>query len=42
MSAHMANHVTFAHGDILREPVATCLSLGIPTQVAGQAGEGFQ
>jgi len=35
MSSHMSNHITIGYGDILQELVATCLSLGIPTRVAG-------
>jgi hypothetical protein len=42
MSAHMSNHVTIGYGDILRGLVATCMSLGIPTRIAGQARDGFQ
>ncbi len=35
MSSHMSNHIVMGYGDILQELVATCLSLGIPTRVAG-------
>jgi hypothetical protein len=37
MSTHMSNHITIGYGDILQELVATCLNLGIPTRVAGNA-----
>lgn len=37
MSSHMSNHIIIGYGDILEELVATCLSLGIPTRVAGDA-----
>ena len=35
MSSHMSNHIIIGYGDILEELAATCLSLGIPTRVAG-------
>lgn len=37
MATHMSNHITVGYGDILQELVATCLNLGIPTRVAGDA-----
>ena len=37
MATHMANHIIMGYGDILEELVATCLQLGIPTRVAGEA-----
>jgi len=37
MSTHMSNHIVIGYGDILQELVATCLALGIPTRVAGDA-----
>jgi len=39
MATHMSNHITIGYGDILQELVATCLSLGIPTRVIGDARE---
>ena len=39
MATHMSNHITVGYGDILPELVATCLHLGIPTRVAGEAGQ---
>jgi L-fucose isomerase-like protein len=36
MASHMSNHIVVGYGDILQEFVATCLSLGIPTRVAGK------
>jgi L-fucose isomerase-like protein len=42
MSSHMSNHITIAYGDILEELVATCIHLGIPTRVAGEAKIGPQ
>jgi hypothetical protein len=41
MSSHMSNHITIGYGDILQELVATSLSLGIPTRVAGNVKERF-
>lgn len=41
MSTHMSNHIVIGYGDILQELVATCLSLGIPTRVAGDARNSF-
>ncbi len=37
MASHMSNHIVMGYGDILPELVATCLHLGIPTRVAGDA-----
>jgi len=37
MSSHMSNHIVIGYGDILEELAATCLNLGIPTRVAGDA-----
>ena len=37
MATHMSNHITIGYDDILQELVATCLELGIPTRVAGDA-----
>jgi len=37
MSSHMSNHITIGYGNILEELVATCLHLGIPTRIAGDA-----
>jgi len=37
MASHMSNHITIGYGDILQELIATCLNLGIPTRVAGDA-----
>lgn len=37
MATHMSNHIVVGYGDILQELVATCLRLGIPTRVAGDA-----
>ncbi|MBN2308621.1 MAG: fucose isomerase [Candidatus Hydrogenedentes bacterium] len=37
MASHMSNHIVVGYGDILQELVATCLQLGIPTRVAGDA-----
>lgn len=46
MSSHMSNHIVIGYGDILQELIATCLHLGIPTRVVGDAGkalmDGFQ
>jgi L-fucose isomerase-like protein len=42
MSSHLSNHITIGYGDILQELVATSMSLGIPTRVAGQIKERFQ
>jgi len=42
MASHMSNHITIGYGDILQEFVATCLHLGIPTRVAGDAKNTFQ
>lgn len=42
MSSHMSNHIIIGYGDILQELVATCLHLGIPTRVAGDARESLQ
>jgi len=42
MSSHMSNHITIGYGDILQELVATCLALGIPTRIAGQAKDRLQ
>ncbi|OGY44784.1 MAG: hypothetical protein A2729_02770 [Candidatus Buchananbacteria bacterium RIFCSPHIGHO2_01_FULL_39_14] len=39
MATHMSNHITIGYGDILPELIATCLHLGIPTRVAGEAGQ---
>jgi hypothetical protein len=33
----MSNHITIGYGDILQELVSTCMHLGIPTRVAGDA-----
>jgi hypothetical protein len=35
MATHMSNHIIIGYGDILRELLATCMYLGIPTRVAG-------
>ena len=37
MATHMSNHIVIGYGDILAELAATCLHLGIPTRVAGDA-----
>jgi hypothetical protein len=37
MSSHMSNHITIGYGNILEELVATCIHLGIPTRIAGDA-----
>lgn len=37
MASHMSNHITIGYGDILQELVSTCMHLGIPTRVAGDA-----
>lgn len=37
MATHMSNHIVIGYGDILSELVATCLHLGIPVRVAGDA-----
>jgi L-fucose isomerase-like protein len=42
MATHMSNHITIGYGNILQELVATCLHLGIPTRVAGDAKNIFQ
>jgi hypothetical protein len=42
MASHMSNHITIGYGDILREFVATCLHLGIPTRIAGDVKNIFQ
>ena len=42
MSSHRSNHITIGYGDILQELVATSLSLGIPTRIAGQVKDRFQ
>ena len=39
MASHMSNHITIGYGDILPELIATCMNLGIPTRVAGDAKE---
>jgi L-fucose isomerase-like protein len=42
MASHMSNHIILGYGDVLQEFIATCLHLGIPTRVAGQARERLQ
>lgn len=42
MSSHMSNHIVIGYGDILQELVATCLRLGIPTRVAGDARDALK
>jgi len=42
MASHMSNHIVIGYGDVLQEFVATCLSLGIPTRVAGQVKDSLQ
>jgi L-fucose isomerase-like protein len=42
MSSHMSNHIIIGYGNILPELVATCLHLGIPTRVAGDARQSLQ
>ncbi|HPO12268.1 MAG TPA: fucose isomerase [Candidatus Hydrogenedentes bacterium] len=37
MATHMSNHIVIGYGDILRELVATCMSLGFKVRVAGDA-----
>ena len=37
MATHMSNHIVIGYGDILGELAATCLHLGIPTRIAGDA-----
>jgi len=37
MASHMSNHITIGYGEILQELLATCLHLGIPTRIAGDA-----
>jgi L-fucose isomerase-like protein len=39
MATHMSNHIIVCYGDILQELIATSLSLGIPTRVAGSVAE---
>jgi L-fucose isomerase-like protein len=39
MATHQSNHITICYGDILKEFVATCLELGIPTKVVGAAAK---
>ncbi len=39
MATHMSNHITIGYGDILQELVATCLNLGIPVRLTGDAGK---
>jgi hypothetical protein len=40
MASHMSNHIVVGYGDILQELVSTCLHLGIPTRVCGDARKG--
>jgi L-fucose isomerase-like protein len=42
MATHMSNHITIGYGNILEELVATCIHLGIPTRIAGDAKIGPQ
>lgn len=42
MASHMSNHITIGYGNILPELVSTCLHLGIPTRVAGDAKDSLQ
>ncbi|MBM3290511.1 MAG: fucose isomerase, partial [Candidatus Hydrogenedentes bacterium] len=37
MASHMSNHIVVGYGNILEELVSTCLHLGIPTRVCGDA-----
>lgn len=39
MATHMSNHIVVGYGDVLQELVATCMSLGIKTRVAGDAAK---